>query len=175
MDSNRIPRVLLFDDDPTIPTFLEIERKHSGAQVTFEHAVDVEEAINQLNEKCYDAAIIDVRLPGVTGVSLGALVREYDVNLPLAYLTSLDSPVVRREAEIQRALFLLKYDFVMEDGGLNRLLNIVMELAQLNPCIGGGVRLDNSGFPRHLEHTPIELSAGLSTLLNYSRSLARAA
>jgi len=171
MESKRLPRVLLVDDDPTIPTFLDMERLRTNTPIEFEHVEDVEAAIAKLNEKCYDAAIIDVRLPGVTGVSLGALVREYDVNLPLAYLTNLDGEAVRREASSQRALFLMKYNF-MEGDGLNRLLKIIVELSHVNPCRAGGIRIDGSGFQRHLAETPMELSKGLQTLLHYSRAAA---
>jgi hypothetical protein len=111
-----------------------------------------------------------VRLPGVTGVSLGALVREHDVNIPLAYLTNLDTETVRREATVQRAFFLQKMHFMETDEGMHRLLQIVGEMARLNPCQQGGKRIDNHGFARRVAQTPIEIPGVLATLLDYSKA-----
>lgn len=173
--ANKIPRVLVVDDDEMIPRALSHFSDRFAIGLEFDHAEDVGQAVDRLNEKCFDAAVIDVRLPGVTGVSLGALVREYDVNLPLAYLTSLDTEAVRVEAAGQGALFLQKLRWFSSADEIKILLKIIREMAHRNPCLDGGMRIDNHGFPRHLKETPIELPEVLKTLLGYSRALAAAA
>src|SRR4051812_34003854 len=47
----------------------------------------------------------DIRLKGFSGLNLGELIREHDVNVPLAYLTGLDTEETRAEATSQRAFF----------------------------------------------------------------------
>lgn len=172
-----IPRLLVVDDDDVVPELLNCFKKDHGVMVEIVHARDVGEAVDKLNEQCFDAAIVDVVLaPGVTGVSLGMLVREHDANIPLAYLTNLDTESVRREAAAQRAFFLQKKRFFTGTSeGIGALLAIVKEMIQLNPCKQDGTRLDNQGFARELDHTPIKLPSVLVTLLNYSKSMARAA
>ncbi len=174
-DPLKIPRVLIVDDDEMIPHSLCHFSDHFGIPMEIVHASDVGEAVDRLNEKCFDAAVLDVRLPGVTGISLGALVREYDVNLPLAYLTNLDTEAVRIEAAAQGAIFLQKLRWFSNADETHILLKIIRELANRNPCLDGSLRLDNHGFARHLKATPIELPEVLKTLLGYSRALAAAA
>lgn len=177
--ANKIPKVLLVDDDDTVATGLEEYRREFGLAIEFQSAPDAGMAVDILNETCFDAAVLDVRLPGVTGVSLGDLIRERDVNIPLAYLTNLDTPTVRVEAVNHRATLLVKSDyFLCSEGlevGMKRLLTIIGEIAKLNPCLDGGVRIDNHGFPRQLPTTPIELPNVLKILLGHSRALAAAA
>lgn len=173
---NKNPRVLIVDDDEMIPSALIHFSKHFGVEMEIVHASDVGEAVDRLNERCFDAAVLDVRLPGVTGISLGALVREYDVNLPLAYLTNLDTEAVRVEAAAQGAIFLQKLRWFSEPSETHILLKIIRELANRNPCLDGeAARIDNHGFARQLKATPIELPGVLKTLLSYSRSMAAAA
>lgn len=173
--TTKTPKVLIVDDDEFIPFAIEHYKSRCKVGIDFVYASDVGEAIEKINAECFDAAIIDVRLPGVSGVSLGALIREHDVNIPLAYLTNLDTEVVRVEAASQRALFLSKLRFIGSTAGMQSLLKIITEMTRLNPCEAGGARVDNHGFPRKLPQTPIEIPQVLSTLLNYSKAIGIAA
>jgi DNA-binding NtrC family response regulator len=168
--ANRIPKVLIVDDDEFISFAIEHYKSRYTVGIAFAYAADVGEAIEKINAECFDAAVIDVRLPGVSGVSLGALIREHDVNIPLAYLTNLDTDGVRAEAASQRAFFLSKLRYVGSTVGMQSLLRIITEMTRLNPCEAGGARVDNHGFPRRLSQTPIEIPQVLSTLLDYSKA-----
>src|SRR5207244_2296103 len=117
-EQRKTPRVLIVDDDEIISVALNHFRARLELQVNFVYAADVAEAVEKINGNCFDAAVIDVRLPGVTGVSLGALIREHDVNIPLAYLTNLDTETVRAEAVAQRAYFLNKLRFIGSSEGM---------------------------------------------------------
>lgn len=136
--------------------------------IEFTGAANVAEAVEAINSTCFDAAILDVRLPGVTGLSLGAEIRERDVNIPLAYLTNLDTPTVRAEAIAQRASYWPKLQFIGDDQGIQNLLTMISEMAQLNPCVEDGVRIDNHGHRRKLPQTPFKVPEALDTLLTYS-------
>lgn len=164
--------VLLVDDDDILPLSIITFAERWNSPLEFEHARDVGEAVERLNQHCFDAAVLDVRLPGVTGVSLGALVRERDIDIPLAYLTNLDTETIRAEAVAQRAVFLSKLQFVGSDDGIHELLTIIERMAQLNPCLRDGVRVNNHGYARVLTRTPLQLPDNLSNLLRYSKSQA---
>jgi CheY-like chemotaxis protein len=174
-ETHKTSCVLLVDDDDTIAAALTYFAKKLEMPLDFEYAAGIDEAIEKLNSQCFDCAILDVRLPGVTGASLGALVRERDVNIPLAYLTNLDTEAVRKEAIAQRAFFLSKIQFVGSDDGVCALLNIIREMAQLNPCLKRGERIDNHGYARTLPKTPIALPESLCVLLKHSNARAVAA
>lgn len=168
-------KVLLVDDDEIVSKSIIHFGNVFGFALDFRCAGDVGEAIERLNEVCFDAAVIDVQLPGVSGVSLGDLVREHDVNIPLAYLTNMDTENVRIEAMSQHAFYLAKSRFFGTDEGMKNLLAVISEMSQLNPCIEGGMRIDNHGYPRRLKHTPLELPKGLAVLLNHGKRTAAAA
>lgn len=163
-------RILVIDDDDTIPTLLRHFSKKLNFPLEIDHASDVGEAVALINVHCYDAATIDVRLPGVSGVSVGNLIREYDVNIPMAYLTNMDTDSVRKEAITQRAFFMLKCNFLVDDHGMKRLLEIIMRMADLNPCIKGGARIDNHNFPRKLPTTPLTIPDSFRKMLAYSKA-----
>lgn len=170
----KVARVLIVDDDDVVPAAITHFSKEFGYGMAFDYAWDAGRAVEKLNGTCYDAAVIDVLLPGVSGISLGAIVRERDVNIPLIYFTNLDTAAVRVEAVAQRAFFLKKFDYIGTDRGMDRLLKIIAELVLLNPCVAGD-RIDNHGFPRQLPDTPIVLPPALDDLLKYSRAQSAAA
>jgi CheY-like chemotaxis protein len=173
----RTPRVLLVDDDETIPIVLAHFAEKFGVHLQFVHASDIQQGIDRLNESCFDAAVIDVILPGVTGVQLGSLVREQDPHIPLAYLTNLDTKAVRDQASKHHAWFLFKHAFIEQPGedGIKTLLLLINRLAHLNPCLLGGIRIDKQGFQRKLARTPIQMPDQFLQLLSHSKQITHAA
>jgi CheY-like chemotaxis protein len=166
------PRVLIVDDSPDSFELLTVAARHCSTcaeagepDIEFEYAETPEEAVEKLNATCFDACLLDIRLKGFNGLNLGELIREHDVNVPLAYYTGLDSDEARTEALKQRAYYWLKGRFEHP----TQLLKLIRELAQLNPCQAGGVsRTDNHGHARRLERTPIEIPEVLRLLIQYS-------
>jgi DNA-binding NtrC family response regulator len=167
---NRTARILIVDDQRDTFDLLSIAARHCAlcasaeASVEFDYAETPEEAVQLINQRCYDACILDIRLRGFNGLNLGDLIREHDANIPLAYLTGFDTPEVRAEALRQRAFFWRKERFQNP----HELLLLARELASLNPCADGGERVDNHGFKRRLPETPIEIPDVLQMLIEYS-------
>ena len=173
----RTRRVLVVDDDEIVPLSLRHCGEKFGFNLDFIHARDMDEGVSRLNEQCFDAAVLDVCLPGgLSGVSFGEAIRFHDPHVPLAFLTNLDTDAVREQVHAQQALFLFKQTYIGSDEGLKALLGIICEMAQLNPCLPGGVRAGEAGFPRKLTATPIEIPNELRRLLDYGKmAMARAA
>jgi CheY-like chemotaxis protein len=166
----KIPRVLIVDDDQDIALFLRYQAARLGYQIDFVYASDVGEAVDRLNELCCDAAVIDVVLNGVTGVSLVQEIRRHDKLIPLAYLTNLDEDEVRQQAKAHNAYFLFKQHFWMTDEGPAELMSILDHMAHMNQCLDGGKRIDNLGFERQLAQTPLRMAEPFMKLLEKSRA-----
>lgn len=97
VDAARVaPSVLLVDDDPGVLDFLD----HNLAADRFRpvRAISAEEALIHLHEGCPDAAVIDVTLPGMSGLDLVSAIREgppaapWDAGMPIVILSGLAEP-----------------------------------------------------------------------------------
>lgn len=158
------------DDDESIPRLIEHYARLHEVSLEIVYAPDIGIGVDQLNAKCCDAAIVDVILPGVTGVYLGERIREHDPHIPLAYLTNLDTDKVRASAAKQNAIVLIKNKYLVPER-MADLLTILIHLAERNPCLDGGVRVDRYGFQRQLPKTPIEIAPEFQVLLDKGREL----
>lgn len=158
------PRILLVDDERDTFEMLKVGmRLYNVTDFKADYADNPTDAVEMLNARCYDACVLDIRLKGFSGLNLGDLIREHDVNVPLAYLTGLDTEEARLEAARQRAFFWRKDRFTNP----HELLKLLGELVRLNPCVEGK-RMDNHGFPRKLSETPIQIPSVLRLLVAYS-------
>jgi CheY-like chemotaxis protein len=161
----RTPRVLLVDDEPDIFFFIKTFNEVFKGGFELFYADCGTRAIEMLNDECFDGVILDMRLPGLTGACIGDLIREHDPNIPMAYLTNLDTEEARRQAVSARAFFWLKYEMLSDQEALHKLITLIAEIVQLNPCVEEGVkRMDNRGHPRRLPRTPIVIPSVLKTL-----------
>ncbi len=79
-------RVLLVEDDLKIAAFVEKGLKQAGFVV--EHAADGEEGLCMATGSQYDAAIIDIMLPKLDGLSLIDRLRLEEVNTPVLILSA---------------------------------------------------------------------------------------
>lgn len=103
-------RILFAEDDP-VTARLVIHRLSREPGVTVLHASDGETALAIAREEALAAAILDIRLPVLDGLSiLGALRKdERHTRLPIMMLTSLGS-----EADVIRGFELGADDYVIK-------------------------------------------------------------
>jgi two-component system, OmpR family, response regulator len=78
--------VLLVEDDPTIAGFVEKGLKESGFAV--DHAFDGRDGLERAVGGRYDAAIVDVMLPGLDGLSLIDALRARGLRTPVLILSA---------------------------------------------------------------------------------------
>jgi EAL domain-containing protein (putative c-di-GMP-specific phosphodiesterase class I) len=78
-------RVLLVDDDAAVRNALRRVLEHRGYRVI--SCSGGAEALERLAGGGYDAMVSDVRMPGMSGLSLLRAVREYDLDLPVILVT----------------------------------------------------------------------------------------
>jgi len=72
MDNNT--RILIVDDDETIRTTMKAILEEEGYKVDL--AGNGEEGIQKTNERAYNVALLDIRLPDMEGVQLLKLMKE---------------------------------------------------------------------------------------------------
>jgi len=79
-------RVLVVEDDKKIASFLVKGLKQSGYAV--DHCTDGEEGLAYAMSTPYDAAVVDIMLPKLDGLSLIRLLREKGVRTPVIILSA---------------------------------------------------------------------------------------
>jgi len=79
-------RILLVEDDLKIASFILKGLKESGFAI--DHAADGEEGLHLALNEPYDAAIIDIMLPKLDGLSLIEELRRQKVNAPVIILSA---------------------------------------------------------------------------------------
>jgi two-component system OmpR family response regulator len=79
-------RILLVEDDLKIASFIQKGLKSAGFAV--DHAVDGENGLHMALTEPYDAAVIDVMLPGLDGLSLIEKLRCEKINTPVIILSA---------------------------------------------------------------------------------------
>lgn len=79
-------RILVVEDDEKIASFLVKGLKQSGYAV--DHCADGERALGLAQSVAYDAAIVDIMLPKLDGLSLIQLLRSRGVRVPVLILSA---------------------------------------------------------------------------------------
>ena len=82
-------RILLIEDDVKIAAFIEKGLKAAGFAV--DHATDGQMGLHLALSEPYDAAIVDLMLPALDGLSVIARMRREKVNTPVIILSAKDS------------------------------------------------------------------------------------
>src|SRR5262249_17886090 len=79
-------RILVIEDDKKIASFIIKGLKQSGFAV--DHAPNGEDGLHLASTTPYDAAVIDIMLPRLDGLSLGQKMRQQKINLPVLFLSA---------------------------------------------------------------------------------------
>ncbi|HTI70596.1 MAG TPA: response regulator transcription factor [Candidatus Limnocylindria bacterium] len=79
-------RILVVEDDEKIASFVVKGLKQSGFAV--DHASDGDTALSLLRNTSFDAAVVDIMLPKLDGISLVQRVRSENSRLPVLFLSA---------------------------------------------------------------------------------------
>ena len=79
-------RILVVEDDDQIASFVAKGLKQSGYAV--DHCADGEEALTLATTTPYDAAVVDIQLPKLDGLSLVQRLRRQNNRLPVLFLSA---------------------------------------------------------------------------------------
>ena len=79
-------RVIVIEDDPKIGQFVARGLREAGFAVDL--VEQAEEAISRFSEDTYDAAVVDVMLPGMDGLAMIETLRDRGVTTPMLVLSA---------------------------------------------------------------------------------------
>ncbi len=79
-------RIMIIEDDQTIADFLKKGLKEAG--YTVEHSLTGEDGLSMLQNSEFDAAVIDIMLPGMDGLSVIEQLRGTGNHLPIMVLSA---------------------------------------------------------------------------------------
>lgn len=133
-------RILIVEDNPRIARFLEKGLREEGYTVAV--AEDGDTAYHRFLEEGYDAAVVDVMLPGRSGTELVRDLRRAGSQLPVLLLTARD----RVEDKVEGL-----------DAGADDYLTKPFDFAELSARLRALLRRGTSGAPASLRAGGIEL------------------
>lgn len=108
------PKLLVIDDDPSIIRSLRINLEADGFDVFT--AVNGKEALNQIEKKLPDLALVDLMLPDIHGFELSKKIKAY-LDIPIIMLTAIDT-----EDSIISGLELYAEDYIVKPFSYRELL-----------------------------------------------------
>jgi DNA-binding NtrC family response regulator len=99
--------VLIVDDEPNVRLMYRAALAGLGYDV--HEAISAEAALEQFRVQKYDAAILDLRMPGMNGLELLEKMHEVGIQTPVAFITAYgDEPNAVRAMELGAIDFLSK-------------------------------------------------------------------
>jgi two-component system response regulator PhoP len=159
-------RLLVVEDDLALQTNLKHHLESSGYSVDV--ASDGEEAIFQGQEYNYDAAVIDVGLPIIDGISVIKALREQGVTYPVIILTARDHWQDKVAGLDAGADDYLTKPFQNEEllARLNALIR--RSAGKASPIIENGfLSLNTASLEVLADNKPVSLSSSEYRLLEY--------
>jgi two-component system copper resistance phosphate regulon response regulator CusR len=159
-------KVLVIEDDRTVGQFVQRGLEEQGMQVDL-----IDEGIGGLklaSEGNYDLIVLDLRLPGLSGVELLRTARDRGVTTPVLILTAQDAV----ESKVQ-ALKIGADDYVTKPFAFEELLARVEAVSRRPKSIAPAVlkiadlRIDTASREVRRANTPIELTPKEYAVLEY--------
>ena len=173
-DSDRIPQVLVVDDEPNIRELVQVALKFHGCSVTT--AATGKEALRRAEASQPDLIVLDVMLPDMDGFEVCRRLRAAGNEVPVIFLTARDT-----SSDTVTGLALGGDDYVTKPFSVEALVARVRAvLRRAARAAGGGaggpdpgllhagdLELDESRWAVHRAGTPVELSPTEFRLLAY--------
>jgi DNA-binding NarL/FixJ family response regulator len=120
-----MPRVVLVDDDPAIRGLLRPALERQGIDIIGE-AADGIEAVEVVRELSPDVVLMDVQMPGMTGIEACREIKTFAPNIQIVFVTVYDHPHPTRSAEEVGA-----YAYLLKDSSFELVRDVVMRAANL--------------------------------------------
>lgn len=125
--------ILLVDDSEETKDLVKMIFIGTEDEIHIDYASTSKRAIELFNTSSYNACILDVSLPDLTGYYLGQLIRKACPEMPIAFLTNYDGELTKENAEFINAKFWVKSDVFSTP---MQLKNMVNNLAGSYECGG---------------------------------------
>ena len=133
MNEQHKARVMIVDDHPIVRHGIaQLLNGQTDMEVIAE-AEDAESAMRQLRDQTFELLIVDISMPGLSGLDLIRRIKTKDAQLPILVLSMHDESVYA-----ERALAAGARGFLMKHEATEKLVSAVRKL------LGGGVYLSRS-------------------------------
>jgi two-component system, OmpR family, response regulator len=171
--NDRIPRVLVVDDEPNIRELVQVALKFHGCSVTT--AVDGSDALRQAEASPPDLIVLDVMLPDMDGFEVCRRLRAGGNEVPVIFLTARDT-----SSDTVTGLAIGGDDYVTKPFSVEALAARVRAVLRRAARTSGGdqaadsdllragdLELDEARWSVHRAGIPVELSPTEFRLLTY--------
>jgi DNA-binding NtrC family response regulator len=129
-------RVLFVDDEPAIRSVMQIELPHMGHDVTL--CENGEEALVAIDKQSFDAAIIDLRMPGISGWDVVDHLKTVSPETEFVISTGHGDM-----AEAIQAVRLGAYDFLPKPCKLFEVANVLQRISDKQTLSNKAIALEN--------------------------------
>jgi len=136
--------VLLIDDHEMFRQGLRLILTDLNDNITFSDAGNCEEALSRLDSEAVDLALLDLNMPGSSGLTALRQIRGACPEVPVAVLSGEDDPGLIRKAIDEGA-----------SGFVPKASSSEVLLAALNLILAGGVYLPRAALNGHAERQPM--------------------
>jgi two-component system nitrogen regulation response regulator GlnG len=122
-------RILVADDEESIRWVLSKALKQKGFSVDLAH--DGRQALELIKDNCYDLAILDIKMPGITGLDLLDKIRDLKNDLLVVIMTA--------EASMKNAVEAMKrgaYDYITKPFDLDVIDAIIEKVGRARDIAG---------------------------------------
>src|ERR1700728_3276614 len=164
-DGDRIPKVLVVDDEPNIRELVEVALKFHGCAVAV--SASGKDALHQAEIYEPDLMILDVMLPDMDGFEVCRTLRAEGNDVPVIFLTARDTT-----SDTIRGLTIGGDDYVTKPFSVEALVARVRAVLRRTsrsapeperprsgePLRAGDVELDEDRWTVHRAGVPVELS-----------------
>jgi two-component system, NtrC family, response regulator AtoC len=147
-------RLLIVDDDEVSCRLFEEVLAGEGHDVQTAHSG--EKALERLRSESYDLLLVDVRMPGITGLDVTRTMRQEQPELPVIVMTAFGSIETAVEAIHEGA-----YDYVSKP----------MNLDELKKIVSRALNQRESHAPSHKKITDLEDSEQHKTVMGRSAAM----
>jgi two-component system response regulator RegX3 len=163
-----VSRILVVEDEPALADAVGYALRADGHEV--EVVEDGEHALDAVSEHPFDALVLDVMLPGISGVELCRRVRA-DSAVPILMVTARDA-VVDRVVGLEAGAD----DYISKPFAMNELLARVravlrrreLDAGEAQPVRDvGGIHLDLERYEATIDGAPIQLTPSELKLLAF--------
>ena len=111
-------KVLVIDDDRAVPRM--VEKAIANLNAEFHSAADAEEGLKAIKQEKPDVLVLDIMLPGQSGMELAKEIRKFDAKLPVIFITAMNDSDVAIEA-----MKLGAYEYLLKPLDLDKVEELV--------------------------------------------------
>lgn len=160
-------RILLIEDEPRVAAFVRQGLEEEGYAVGWVR--DGQTALHQALQETFDLLLLDVRLPGLSGVEVCRRLRLHGADVPILMLTALDAIEDRVAGLRAGADDYLPKPFAFDEllARLEALLRRARRPASTQACADGALILDPVARTAAYAGTPLPLTQKEFDLLAY--------